>query len=352
MTTLRWETFPGDALECSGLPWLDENLPDLWRLPRRLASSLPDGVRRQLRVPAGARLRMRCDTSELHFRMRCTPECAATGLDVYIDGRFWGTVPVPKGAESEVVCFAGAGREPKEITVYLPLYHELQIELQIAAYGIDRNAGCGKPEPFARERPLVLYGSSIAQGASAARPGMSYAAILGRSMNTDHVNLGFGGAGKAEAEVVALVTQIDACCYLLDLGKSYGRQTAEAYAAMLTTLRQAHPGTPIVCITPIFSSREFYNDQYVDLSRHIRTLMRESAVERMAQGDGLFFLVEGETLLSPQDTDGLSSDGVHPNDLGHSCIAERLQPTIEAALRKAEKRAEPSAPGAAAKPHA
>ncbi len=342
MTTMRWVPFPCAPLECSGLPWLDENLPDLWRLPQRLASSLPSGVRQQLHFPAGARLRMRCNTSELHLRIRCAPERLTTRLDVYVDGLFWGTTPVPESAEGEVVCFAGASREPKEIAVYLPLRHELQI----AAYGIDSNAECGKPKSFIREHPFVLYGSSIAQGVGAARPGMSYAAILGRSMNTDHVNLGFGGAGKAEAEVIALLTQIDACCYLLDLGKSYGRQTAEAYAAMLTTLRQAHPVTPIVCITPIFSSREFYNDQYVDLSRHTRTIVRESVEERIAQGDRLLFLVEGETLLSLQDSDGLIGDGTHPNDLGHSRIAERLRPTIEEALQVAENRAESSKPDA------
>ena len=348
MTTMRWGSFPCDSLQVSGLPWLDENAPDLWRLPRRLAASLPDGVRRGLRFPAGVRLRMRSDTSELRLRVRSTPERPATGLDVYVDGRFWRTAPVPQGSEGEVVCFAGASREPKEIAVYLPLRHELQI----AAYGLDSDAQCEKPESFIREHPVVLYGSSIAQGAGAARPGMSYAAILGRSINTDHVNLGFGGAGKAEAEVIALVTQIAACCYLLDLGKSYGRQTAEAYAALLTTLRQDHPGTPVVCITPIFSSREFYNDQYADLSRHTRTIVRESVVGRIAQGDGLLFLVEGEALLSPQDSDALSSDGVHPSDLGHLRIAERLRPTIEEALQATENRSGASAPGDAGKPRA
>lgn len=329
MTRIRWEPFPCDPLKCSGLPWLDGNLPDLWRLPRRLVSSLPDGVQQKLRFPAGARLRMRCDTSELHLRILWRPERPATGLDVYVGGRFWGTAPLPEGEEGDVVCFTGASRKPEDITVYLPLRHELQI----AAYGIDRDAECEEPRPFIREHPLVLYGSSVAQGAGSARPGMSYAAILGRSMNMDHVNLGFGGAGKAEAEVVALVAQIHACCYVLDLGKSYGRQMAEAYIAMLTTLRQAHPDTPIVCMTPIFSCREFRSDQYVELSRHTRIIVREAVAERVAQGDSLLFLVEGETLLSPQDSDGLSSDGVHPNDLGHSRIAKRLRPIIEEALQ-------------------
>jgi len=107
-------------------------------------------------------------------------------------------------------------------------------------------------------------------------------------------------------------------------------------AAVLATLRQAHPGAPIVCITPIFSSREWYSDEYEALSRHTRIVVRESVAERVAQGDDRTFLVEGEGLLSPQDSDGLSGDGVHPNDLGHSRIAERLRPTIEAALRRAD----------------
>ena len=338
MATTQWLTFPCEPLECWGLPWVTENLPHLWRLPRRLAPSLPSGVQRQLRFPAGARLRMRCATSELRLRVRCAPEHPRAGLDVYVDDLFLRTAPLPEDAEGEVVCFTDAVREPREIVVYLPLRHELQI----VAIGIDGNAESGKPRPFSRRRPIVLYGSSIAQGVGAARTGMSYAAILGRSMDTDHVNLGFGGAGKAEPEVVELVARLAACCYLLDLGKSYGLQTAEAYAAMLAALRQAHPATPVVCVTAIFSSRESFSGEYADLSRHTRSVVRESVAERLAGGDNLLFMAEGETLLSAQDSDGLSGDGVHPNDLGHSLIAERLRPLVERALQASEGPPEPS----------
>jgi GDSL-like lipase/acylhydrolase family protein len=345
MTDMRWTTFPGGPLECSGLPWLDENLPHLWRLPQQSAASLPERVQRQLPYPAGARLRLRSDTSGLRLRVRCISEQAAPGLDIHVDGRFWGTAV---SADGDVACFAGASREPKEISVYLPLRHELQV----VAYAVDADAECEKPEAFARAHPFVLYGSSVAQGIGASRPGMSYASILSRSMSVDHVNLGFGGAGKAEPEVVALLTQIDACCYLLDLGKSYGRQSAAAYATMLASLRCDHPTTPIVCITPIFSSREFSSEEYVDLSRYTRVVAREAVAQRLAQGDGLTFLVEGESLLSPEDTDGLARDGVHPNELGHSLIAERLRPAIEAALRAADGCVEPLAAGDAERPRA
>ena len=332
---MRLTAFTDGLLRCFGLPWLDQNLPGLWRLPGSLTSSLPAGVRQQMRFPAGARLRLCSDTSELRLRIHCISEGGQPELDIYVDGRFWGTAPM--SAEGEVVCFAGANRELKEITIYLPL----RCELRIDAYGMDADAECEKPGSFSREHPFVLYGSSVAQGIGSARPGMSYASILGRSMDIDHVNLGFGGAGKAESEVVDLVAQVDACCYLLDLGKSYGRQSAEAYIEMLSALRRAHPGTPIVCITPIFSSREFYSEEYLDLSLHTRVVVREAVAEHRTRGDSLVFLVEGEALLSSEDSDGLTRDGVHPNDLGHSLMAERLWPISEEVLRTAEDRREP-----------
>jgi len=329
---MRWQHFPCDPLECSGLPWMDENAPDLWRLPRRLADALPVGVLRQARFASGASLRLRADTSELRLRVRRPSESPASGLDVYVNGQFWSTARVPEGGETEVVCFAGASRKRKDTAVYLPL----RCELQILAYGIDDDAVCEPSRSFAGEKPLVLYGSSIAQGIGASRPGMAYAAILGRSLDSEYVNLGFGGAGKAEAEVVSLVSEVEACCYVLDLGKSYGHQAAEPYTAMLGTLRQDHPGIPIVCITPIFASLELYSSEYVELSRHTRAVVRESIAARIAQGDNLLFLVEGEGLLSSQDSDALSGDALHPNDLGHSLIAQRVRPAVEAALRAAK----------------
>ncbi len=73
---------------------------------------------------------------------------------------------------------------------------------------------------------------------------MSYEAIVARAMGLDFVNLGFGGAGKAEEAVVELVAELAACCFVFDLGKSYGTQSARAYVRMLETVRAAHPTTP------------------------------------------------------------------------------------------------------------
>jgi lysophospholipase L1-like esterase len=151
-------------------------------------------------------------------------------------------------------------------------------------------------------------------------------------LNLDFVNLGFGGAGKAEANVVDLVSSIPACCYVFDLGKSYGTQHATAFKAMLHTVRRRHPDVPIVAMTPITSTREVKDPSYSELSASTRRIMRNSVNELIKAGEKQLFLVEGEDLIGFKEHDALSRDGVHPSDRGYEIIATKLRPVIIKAL--------------------
>jgi len=332
---VEWIAFPDDRVKVCGLPWFGENQPGLMRLPKRAEGTVPAGVWNLAQFPGGGRIRFASDTSQLHIRAVALgpgrrgnrAAAGASGLDVYVDGRYWSTVCVSGAEPSEATFFVGAGGERKEITVYLPLFQELSM----LAVGVDDGARVEAPASFARVRPYVLYGSSVAQGSCAGRPGMSYSAILARDLGLDFVNLGFGGAGKAEAEVVELVAETTPCCWLFDLGKSYGRQDGTGYSRMIYTVRNRHPDVPVVCVTPIFSTRECYSAEYRELSEHTRRAMREAAQERIKGGDSMVRIVEGMDLLGPEDTDGLH-EGVHPNDLGYTLIAERLRPVVGEAI--------------------
>jgi lysophospholipase L1-like esterase len=150
-------------------------------------------------------------------------------------------------------------------------------------------------------------------------------------LNLDFVNLGFGGAGKAETNVVQLVNELDACAFLFDLGKSYGAQPLEPYARMLDTIRKAHPTVPIFCVTPIYSTKEASEPDYRERSELLRTLMRKAAVDRRQAGDQQMFVVEGLELFGEADKD-LFSDPLHPNDAGNERMARRLEPVVRGAL--------------------
>ncbi len=333
--SMKWIAFPDDRLVVSGLPWFRQNAPRLWRLPEQAAGQLPDAVQRLMRYPAGGRIRFAADTSQLHLRvdapnvqsMSNMSPLGCRGFDVYVDGVYWCSSRVAETGSQMLPFFQGAERTLREITIYLPSFQEVRVE----AVELDADAAIRPPQAFVRPLPIVYYGSSIAQGGCACRPGMSYEAILGRRLGVDFVNLGFSGAGKAEPKVVDLVARVEACCFVLDLGKSFGRQSAEVYGAMLDTIRRAHPDAPLVCVTPIFSTRESYDAGYADLSEHVRDAVRQAVGKRMEAGDRGLYLVEGNDLLGPDDADAFH-EGVHPTDLGFMRIADRLEPLLRKVL--------------------
>jgi len=328
---VEWFPFPDSArFKVLGLHWFDENKPKLWRMPAGIFDSLPSGVKRQSRAPSGSRLLLQCNTALLGLKVLTQSKGNSSYLDVYVNGRFLRSVAAEEpNAEISLTLFTGLSREEKEIVVYLPYRQELVVK----AVGVDKETVFREPQQrFAKPLPIVFYGSSVCQGSGAYKPGMTYEAILGRELNVDFINLGFGGAGKAEANVVDLINSIPACCYVFDLGKSYGMQDKTAYKRMLQMVRASHPDTPLVCVTPITSSLETHSEEYSQRSVHTRTVMREAVEELLQAGDKKLYLLEGPDLLGLEDHDGLSRDGVHPTDFGYSLIARRLTPTLKQVL--------------------
>ena len=326
-----WLPFPDSArFKVLGLHWFEENKPKLWRMPVGQFETLTKGVQRQCKLPAGGRILLKSNTTRLGLKVLPLNKGTFKGFDVYVNGSFLRSAVVEEpDVEVELVLFKDLEQKEKEIVIYLP-YHQ---SVLIKAVGVDEAAKFSAPDhKYAKPLPVVFYGSSVCQGSGGLKPGMSYEAIVCRKLNLDFINLGFGGAGKAEDNVVALVNSIPACCYVFDLGKSYGMQDSTAFKKMLQTLRQSHPGVPLVCLTPITSALEVHSPGYSNRSLHDRTVMREAANEVIKSGEKGVYLLEGTDLLGFGDHDGLSRDGVHPTDYGFTLIANKLLPIVKQAL--------------------
>ena len=317
---VQWIAFPDSRLELRGLPWFAENSPELWRLPKSAKPRIPKGAWARAIAPDGGRIRFTSTTSRLALRVEVvSTQKKLAYFDAYVDDQPVGSAGSTGPKTTELVLFADRDGRSKNLTIYLPNTSEVRV----LAVGIDPGATLTVPPPFAAPAPLMCYGSSVLQGTGAEHPSKTYPAVLARRLNLDFVNLGFGGAGKAEPDVVALVNQPDACGYLFDLGKSYGAQSEEAFVKMLATIRAKHPAVPILCVTPIYSTNEPKDKAYFEKSVRLRNMMRDAAVAQRNAGDRNIHVVEGLELFGPADQD-LFRDPQHPNDAGNERMCERL----------------------------
>lgn len=198
------------------------------------------------------------------------------------------------------------------------------MRVKVLALGVDSNAVIKPPRPFAISKPVVYYGTSITQGGAASRPGMSYEAIVGRRLNIDFVNLGFSGAGKYEHSLANTVATINASCYVLDGTNLHTVESMrKVFPQFIETIRAKHPTTPILVISPIYSSHEMTHRVLEPNDTDKRAFMRRVVSQFIADGDKNIQLIEGTDILSPLQGDGLT-DGVHPNDLGFEWIANSI----------------------------
>jgi len=328
---VNWHAFPDNTrFQVLGLNWFKENSPKLWRMPAKAMSTLPKGVQGRSKCPSGGRILLRCTTTRLALRAVAANGGGLKKFDTYVNGQLCKPAVAEKTSdETERVLFQDLDNREKEIVIYLPHLQEVIVK----AIGVDPRTKFSAPDhKFARPLPIVFYGSSVCQGSGAVNPGQTYEAILCRELNLDFVNLGFGGAGKAETNVVELVNSIPACCYAFDLGKSYGAQDATAFKAMLQTIRRSHPDISIIAMTPITSVKEVKEPSYSERSVHTRTVMRDPANELIKAGEKQIILVEGEDLIGFKEHAVLSKDGVHPSDQGYGIIATKLAPVFKQAL--------------------
>jgi lysophospholipase L1-like esterase len=337
--TPLWLPITSQRFEVDGLPWFAENGGELSRLPMKLKDSYRKPVWNLAQEPSGGRIRFRTNSTMLAIRLEYpkAPDMTnmqafgQSGVDLYVDGIYRDTAIAGRDSKPGLVqehpFYENQPRVDREITLYLPLY----MSVKVLGIGIDAIADTQKPKPFALSKPIVFYGTSVTQGGCASRPGMSYDAILGRMLNLDFVNLGFSGNGIGEPELAQTVASIDAACFVLDY--AHNNPTAESlkqvYAPFIETIRNKHPETPILAITPLYDVHDFYSsDGKLD---GMRVLIRQVVAQRIAAGDRNIQLIEGTDLIGSSRGAALV-DGIHLNDLGMEWVAEGLAERISNAL--------------------
>jgi lysophospholipase L1-like esterase len=304
------------------------------RLPARAKGHVPASVWSLSKHSAGLAIRFQTNASEVQVRWSLTsdalamPHMAATGVsgvDLYERSaggrwRFTGNGR-PSAREGNVARFTLPAGAMHDLRLYLPLYNGVtKVEIGCPE-GSTLRAGQTE-DPRSR---IVYYGTSIAQGGCASRPGTAHVAILGRMLDRQMVNLGFSGAGKMEPEVAALIAELPASMYVVDcLWNMEEDRIAPRVIELAAAIRKAQPRVPIV----------FVGQSHMDPTRHPTrsTRLQEQAVaELRRKGFTGIYLLPAAHLIG-DDGEG-TVDGVHPTDLGMMRQAEALASPLRRTLR-------------------
>lgn len=343
----KWENpLKQDFPIVCGRAWQNELKDSYARLPMRAQEKVRKPLWDLSRQSAGLSITFYSNSPEIKVRyvvkgglsMPHMPATGVSGVDLYAtdpNGRIrWCGA---KYAFNDTVTYTYGGlsyetnpAQGYEYKLYLPLYNAVSwMEI-----GVPSDASL-RFIPASQEKPLVIYGTSIAQGACASRPGMAWGNIIERNLEHPVINLGFSGNGKLESEMFDLLAEIDAKLYIIDCMPNLAGKEASAviYDRTLQGVKKLRKknNAPILLVehsgyTNEYSSKtteESYKYANAELHRAYKALVKEGIPE-------IYYLAKEEIGLSMD----AMVEGVHPNDLGMQQYADSYIKKIKEILHE------------------
>ncbi len=345
-----WNPAKNSFQVIEGQAWPDKVESSYDRLPSTAEKSMRKAVWNLSKHSAGMLIRFWTNASNIHVRyqvggghaMPHMPATGVSGVDLYAkdsDGNWmWNRGRFLFG---DTIIYNFTGIDPdepyhkmgREYRLYLPLYNSVEW-LEI---GVEDGTKFN-PLPVRMENPIVVYGTSIAQGACASRPGMAWTSILERKMDTPLINLAFSGNGRLEPELIDLISEINAKVYVLDclpnLGQSKDRTLEGVYGLITSSvlsLRQKHQETPILLVEHDGYSDGDSNPERYKTYTELNEVMRQAFAELQSAGmKGIYLLTNEELNLGMEDF----VDGTHPTDLGMMHYADAYENVLRKILNE------------------
>jgi hypothetical protein len=341
------------------------------RLPRWVREQFPDGQLLAMEAqPSGVRVVLRTAASMVELETHSTwtryrgLDRPRGSVDVYVDGVLSRRDELT-GGDAVVVDLQTYenGFEPgpsHTTTVDLPEgEHEVELWLphneavELVALRSDAPV-----EPVRSTRTRWLHhGSSISHGSNATAPSEIWPAVAARKAGVDLVNLGLGGSALVDPFLARVIRDSEADVISVKLGINVVnldgmrvRTFVPALHGFLDTIRDGHPDTPLLLVSPIFCGiheatpgpggfdlaalargevRFVATGDPAEVAQGRLTLeviRRElaSLAERRASDANLHYL-DGLALYGPDDAERLPlPDDLHPGPQAHRLIGERF----------------------------
>lgn len=337
------------------------------RLRAASLEQVPDDfMRAMVGTAAGVRLRFATTSSRLALRLVVRPlELMAplgrlpAHVDLVIDGTRHSSREVGTGAArfdpdvgilelleavTEEVVFADLGSEDKVVELWLP--HTALVEI-VTLEG-DRGF---RRAPSAGPRWLH-HGSSISHCLEAPHPTDTWPAVAAARLGLDLIDLGFAGSAMLDPFVARSIRDTNADIISLKLGINLVNADAARLRVFeplvhgfLDTVREGHPTTPLVVISPIIcpAVERTPGPTMLDpntgmvvstavppfvagaLTLEVIRASLSHIVETRSRTDPHLHLLNGRALFDEPDVwAGMLPDGLHPDERGYRLMGERF----------------------------
>lgn len=304
------------------------------RIPANIAKNISEGIGACYGTTSGGRIRFVTDSSFVAIKINyaelghndVTPSSATMAVNMYVDGEFGGVFRLPDGfcgtEYSGVQELKGEGEHL--ITLYMPTHSQI-LELLI---GLEKNAKIIHAPDYKYEKPVVFYGSSITQGTGASRSGMTYVTQISRNLDTNYINLGFGGLAKGEPEMAEYISNLDMSVFVFDYDFNATTPQLEAtHENFFKIIRAKQPNLPIIMISRPSSFRSGDEDTAKRFA-----IIKNTYDNAVSLGDKNVYLVNGLEFFNEHKWECMV-DGVHPSDFGYHLMASKITPLIKSLLK-------------------
>ena len=324
--------------------------------------------------PSGVRLVFRTRATAIELDTRPTKRVYTGALhppdgvyDVLVDGQLVDQASVPGGnlltidlttgateqqaGEVGTVTINGLSTEPKTVEIWLPHTETTELVALRTDAPIEPAAGTGR-------RTWLHHGSSISHGSNATNPTGTWAAHAASLADVELINLGFGGSALLQPFIARTMRDTPADLISVKLGINVvnadlmrRRAFTPAVHGFLDTIREGHPTTPLLVVSPIFCPmhEDTPGPTMWDLGALSRGELRFQATgdpadvpagkltlnvirdelarivaQRAADDPNLHYL-DGRELYGAADNAELPlPDDLHPDGPSHQRIAERF----------------------------